>query len=149
MKFEHRSYEADASEEECQAMADRVSMLSEGILLWEEMPVQSVYSVNVMEARAKELTNDLKTYARVVDLSEAARPDAQVRRRLRHFIAAEDRLQHIALFTQKNVLINVAIKFVFSGMVKNVPISVHETYEEAVEACREAMQAGEGRGRSQ
>ena len=146
--IENRSYGADASDEERRAIAERVSMICDGIVLWKEIPVQSVFSIDTMERHAQELTDGLQAYSRVVDLSEAARPNAHVRRRLRDMVAAEGRLQHLALFTQKNVLINVAIQFVFNRMIKNVSLSVHETYEEALQACREAMAARDERSNS-
>jgi hypothetical protein len=143
VKLEKKSYGPESTEEERLAIAGRVTLISEDMVLWKETPIQSVLSVDLMGERLLDLTKDLKSYSRVVDLSDVARPDAQVRRRLRQMIAAEDRLQHIALFTAKNILINVAIKFLFSGIAKNVSISVHESYEQAVDACRACMKASE------
>ena len=136
MKLEARAYGADSSPEERQAIAARVSKISDDLILWNEVPVPSLLSVELMAERVRELTTDCDSYCRVVDLSRAARPSAEVRRRLRQMLAAEDRLRHIAVFTEKNTLINVAVKFVFSGMAKNLSLSVHETYDEALEACR-------------
>lgn len=92
-------------------------------------------SVDLMAERVRELTKESLGYSRVVDLSESARPRAEVRRRLRDMLNGEDRLDHLAVFTLRNTLINVALKFVLSGMSKNISISVHQTFDEALQAC--------------
>lgn len=136
--LENKAYDAQSSQEERQAIADRVSKISEDILLWKEVPVPSLLSVELMERRVQELTEGLQAYTRIVDLSEAGRPNAQVRRRLREMLAGEHRLRHIGVFTLKNALINVALRFVFSGLAKNISLSVHQTFADALQSCRDS-----------
>lgn len=138
--LEARSYGEESSPEERNAIADRVSNITSDILLWREVPVPGLLSVELMERRVQELTQDLPAYARVVDLSSSALPDAKVRRRLNQMLAAEDRLQHLGVFTHKNALINVALKFVLSGTSDKFSVSVCRSYDEALEACRHSMQ---------
>ena len=116
-----------------------MSNITSDILFWKEGPVASVLSVELMGGRVQELTQDLSAYARVVDLSSSARPDAKVRRRLNQMLAAEGRLQHLGVFTHRNALINVALKFVLSGTSDKFSVSVHRGYDEALEACRHSM----------
>ena len=129
----------EVSPEERAAIAERVSLVGDGVLLWREVPVPSLVAVEIMAEKVQELTQGLDAYTRVVDLSESARPNAKVRRRLRDMLAGEDRLRHIGVFTQKNILINVALKFVFSGISDQIPLSVHRDYDDALEACTHAL----------
>ena len=129
----------EVSPEERAAIAERVSLVGDGVLLWREVPVPSLLAVEIMAEKVQELTQGLDAYTRVVDLSESARPNAKVRRRLRDMLAGEDRLRHIGVFTQKNILINVALKFVFSGISNQIPLSVHRDYDDALEACTHAL----------
>ncbi len=94
-----------------------------------------------MSGRVQELTQGVEAYTRVVDLSSSARPNAKVRRRLREMLAAEGGLKHIGVFTEQNILINMALKFVFSGISDKIPLSVHREYDAALEACTAALEA--------
>ena len=56
--LEQRAYGPDSAPEECDAIADRVSLLEERVLLMREMPVQSPFSINLMFDRLEALARD-------------------------------------------------------------------------------------------
>ena len=74
----------------------------------------------------------------IIDLTEALRPDAETREYLRQkFHPIKDNLEHVAIYTGKNVILNIAAKFVLRGIGLE-PYSLHTKHEEALAAIKNA-----------
>jgi len=106
-------YTEDASAEEIQAIKSRVSLLDENIILLNEIPKVSPFSIKLvfeeMTAFAKELTN----CAYLIDISETAVPNAETRRYINaQFQASLANVKHVSFITGRNFIINTAAKFV-------------------------------------
>jgi len=77
--FGKRPYGPESTPEEIQAMRDRIYVHGPGILYWRELPVQSLFHLDIFEQRLKELSDDLSAYDLIVDLVEASPPGPQIR----------------------------------------------------------------------
>lgn len=133
MKLKHRPYGPDSTVEEIKAIKDRISLHSSGIILFRELPVQSVFHLDLFEQRINELSRKLHSYCLLIDLTEAEFPDADVRIRLKKLFGSLARLRGIAAFTGRNFLMNTAARYVLNEPYLP-PFTVHTTQQEALEA---------------
>ena len=83
VELEQRPYGPESTREEREAIADRVSVVDDRILLIHEVPVQSPFSVKLMFDRFQALAHDWDRFAYVVDLTEAKRPNPETRAALK------------------------------------------------------------------
>lgn len=136
--IEARAYDESCTEQEREALRQRVQRLDDDTLFYEEVPVPSPFQVELMFARLRELTVDLPRFYYVVDLRVAERPSAELRELLKQgFHEFKHRIVHASVFTGKNFMLNVAVKFVFNGFGFR-SFSVHKTREEAMAAIEKA-----------
>ena len=132
---EARPYGPDASEAERAALRARVRWFEDDIIEYREVPVMSPFSVSLMMEAVQELAGDRRRFALLVDLTETARPDAEIRECLRSCISQErHRVRHVALFTG-SFLLSVAATFVF-GHLGVEKVTTHTKREDALEALR-------------
>jgi hypothetical protein len=136
--FENRAYGPESTPEEVQAIKECITVHEPGILLWRELPVHSLFSLDVVEERLQLLIRDLDRYDLLVDLVRAAPPSPAVRERLKRIFKSQAKLGRVAVFTERNFMLNVAAKFVLGGSVGLRKFSVHRTAEEALEELRHA-----------
>jgi hypothetical protein len=139
MSIEARPYEADSSSHERDELRSRVSRLEDRLFMFNEVPVQTPFTLDVLFDRLEELTAGLDQFAYVVDLSDVKRPDARVRERLRHRVARiRPRLAHVAVVVGGNAVIRAVAKLAaFSVGFRS--FTIHASLGEAVEACRRAL----------
>ena len=70
---------------------------------------------------------------KLIDITEAEPPSAETRAQLKKLFGGQAKLRRAAVFTGKNCMLNVAARFVLSGLgLKSV--TTHKTKEEALEA---------------
>jgi hypothetical protein len=134
--FEQRPYGPDSTSQEVQAIQDCIQLSEPGIVSWRELPIQSLFHLDLFEKRLKELTRDLDSFDLLVDLVQAAPPPPEIRARLQHLFKAQEKIRRIAVFTGKNFMLNVAAKFVLGGSVGLRNFSVHKSREQALEELR-------------
>jgi hypothetical protein len=135
-----REYGPDSTLEEQQAMVDRVSVVDAGILLIREMPVQSPFSVHLMYDRIETLSQDWDSFAYVVDLTEAKRPNAQTRAALKErSLRVKHRISHVSVVVGTNELMRIMARLFAYGMGL-ASVSIHATCAEAIERARRAME---------
>jgi hypothetical protein len=139
VELEPRPYGPKSTREEREAIADRVSVVDERILLIDELPVQSPFSVNLMHDRFKALAHDWDRFAYVVDLTEAKRPNPETRAALKaQILGISPRVTHLAIAVGDNLLMRAMARLFAYGMgLTNV--SIHATRAEAIEEARRAM----------
>ena len=116
----------------------RVYWLSPGRVYVKDIPNGNVHTLRVLCDRFFEVIADQEESVQVlVNLTEAERPAAQERALLRAFARASAfRVDGIAFATGKNVLLNVALKFVLHGAWP--AYTVCRTDEEALAALDHA-----------
>jgi hypothetical protein len=133
MNLHARAYGPDSTAEEIQAIKDCIYMHSGRIMMYRELPVQSVFHLDLFESKMNELAQHLEHYDLLIDLTQAQPPSAQVRARLKKLFGGQRLLRKTAVFTGRNFMLNVAAKFVLSGSGLR-SFSVHSTQEQALEA---------------
>jgi hypothetical protein len=139
VEFEQRPYGPESTPEEREAIAGRVSVVDDRILLIHEVPVQSPFSVKLMFDRFQALTHDWDRFAHVVDLTEAKRPDPETRAVLKaEFLVISPRVVHLAVAVGDNLLMR-AMARVFAYGMGLTNVSIHATRAEAIEEARRAL----------
>jgi hypothetical protein len=139
VELEQRPYGPESNREEREAIAHRVSVVDDRILLIHEVPVQSPFSVKLMFDRFQALAHDWDRFAYVVDLSEAKRPNPETRAALKaQMLGISPRVTHLAVVVGDNLLMRAMARLFAYGMgLTNV--SIHETRSEAMEETRRVM----------
>ena len=101
--------------------------------MYKELPVQSIFQLDLFMEKVREITAGLNSFDMLVDLTEANRPSPEIRAHLKKRFNELEKLRHVAVFTGQNFLLNIAAKFVLSGCgIRSY--SVHKKLEEALEA---------------
>lgn len=135
--LEARPYGPGSSPEEIKAIKDRIYVYAPGVIMWHEVPVMSVYQLDLFEEKLGELTRDLESYRMLVDIRGSDPPNAEVRSKLKKVFTSQPKLRRAAVVTGKSVIMNTAALFVVRvfGMRE---FSVHMTFEEALAALEHA-----------
>jgi hypothetical protein len=139
VELEQRPYGPESNREEREAIAHRVSVVDDRILLIHEVPVQSPFSVKLMFDRFQALAHDWDRFAYVVDLTEAKRPNPETRAALKALtLGISPRVTHLAVAVGDNLLMRAMARLFAYGMGLT-SVSIHATRAEAIEEARRAM----------
>ena len=139
VELEQRPYGPESTREECEAIADRVTVVDDRILLMHEVPVQSPFSVKLMFDRLQSLAQQWDRFAYVVDLTEAKRPNPETRAALKtQTLGINPRVTHLAVAVGDNLLMRAMARLFAYGM-GFTNVSTHATRAEAIEEARRAM----------
>ena len=139
VNIQQRAYGPDASPDEIDAIASRVSVLEDRILLIHEIPTQSPFSINLMFDRVEDLADGWSRFSYVADLTEARRPNPETRAALKARVRSlGPRLNHVAIAVGNNLLIRAMARLFAHGMGLS-SLSVHATRAEAIEGARSEM----------
>lgn len=136
IKIEARPYGPNVTEAEREALRERVFMYSADTAYWHEVPVQTTYQIVILGEKLTELTRDLENFYLIIDLTEAGRPSAEIIDSIRKVMQHFSGLQHAAVFTGKNFMLNIAAKFVLERL-GFASYSIHKTKEEAAVAIKD------------
>jgi hypothetical protein len=135
----NRPYGPELTAAERDAIGDRVSVIGDRLLLIHEVPVQTPTSVGIMLDRVEALSRDWDRFAYVLDLSEARRPDAEVRAALKARLATvSPRVVQVAAVVAGNRLMRAMARLVGYGMGLT-HLTVHEAREQAIAEARRAL----------
>jgi hypothetical protein len=139
MSIEARPDDAVSTFVELDELRARVWKLDDGLFMFDEVPVQTPFTIDVMFDRLEELAAGIDRFAYLVDLSRVKRPDARVRERLRHRVGRiRPRLVHVGLVVGGNAVIR-AVATVAAFVIGFRSFTIHASIDEAVEACRRAL----------
>jgi len=131
--IEARAYGPESTTGERQALRRRVRRLSHDVILYEEVPVQSHFQIDLMFERLTEVSQGLDQFYYVISLCDAGRPTADTREHIKQrFREFHPRIQHTSVYTGKNFMLNVAIKFVFNGFGLH-SYSIHRSLPQALD----------------
>ena len=139
MELAPHAYGPGATREESEAIADRVSIVGERILVIHELPVQTPFSVDLMFDRIERLARAWDRFAYVVDLTEAARPGPETRAVLKErVLRISPRVAHVAIVVGGNLIMRAMARLFAYGMGLR-SVSIHVTRAEAIEEVGRAM----------
>lgn len=134
IKLERRAYGPSSTPAEIEAIKACISLYSADIILYRELPVQSIFHLDIFEERLNQLSGGMRGYDLLIDLTEAEFPSCAIRGRLKKMFLGQKKLRRVAVFTGKNFLINTAAKFVLSE--PGLSFSVHTELEDAIASLR-------------
>jgi len=113
--------------------------VDEHVLLLNEIPVQSPYSVNLMFDKVEALSQNWKRFAYVVDLTAAKRPDAETRAVLKErSMHVSTRVAHVALVVGNNPIMR-AMARLFAYTMGFTSVGIHAARAEAIEEARRVV----------
>ncbi len=131
IEIEDRPYGPMSGPEEVAALKSRVYLFKDDIIMWDEIPITTVFSVKKFVEKLNEITKDISNFYILVDLTKNSRPSAKVRAVLKAEYEKLANFKHAAVFTGSNFMLNIASKFILS-FVGLHSFSVHKTMEEAL-----------------
>ncbi len=134
MKIEAKKYGSNSNIEQIMLIKSRVSFLSDTIIFFKEIPIQTIFTVDLIFDHLELLVSKMNKGYLLVDLTEAKRPNAIVRRKLNerlNSLYSKKKLEHIAFFTGKNKLLNITAKFIMFG-VSSSSYSIHKYKKDAI-----------------
>lgn len=134
VEIEKRPYGEDSTAEEREAIAERVSVYSDGLIAVRQMPVPTLFSLDLMWNRIREISQDMPSFSMMIDLSETSRASGEVRAHLKKLFATISP-GHVALFTERNPFLTKAASVIF-GKLGLSSYSVHKTRAEALAELR-------------
>lgn len=135
VEIQRRAYGPESTTAEIQAIKARIYLYRGAIVMYRELPIQSLFHLDLFEQRLNELGSRMSHYNLLIDLNEAEFPSAAIRTRLRKLFGGQKNLRRIAVFTGKNFIINAAARFVL-GDLGDKTYSIHSTCQQAVDALR-------------
>jgi hypothetical protein len=135
VELEARPYGPESTPEEIQTIRDRVYVYSGNVVMYYEVPVPSVFQLDLFGEKMEEVTKDMDSYDLLLDLTVAIPPHAEIRARLKRLFSSQAKMRRAAAFTGRNFMLNVAAKFVLGGSGLR-SFSVHKTMEQALAALR-------------
>ena len=137
--IETRPYGADTAAADREALRARVWKMEDSLYMYEEIPIQTTFSLDLLFDRLEELAAGDDRFAYIVDLRGVQRPGAEVRERLKQRVARlNPRLAHAAVVFGANVVIRAVAKLAaFSIGFRS--FTSHAGVDDAVEACRRAL----------
>jgi len=131
--IEPKEYGPESTQEEIDALRSCVVFHEGFTVLFEEVPVGSEFQVDLCYGRVEELLREHDCHNLIIDLRLAGRPSAAMREKLQNRVRQmHPQLQRIAVFTGKNFLVNIAAKFVLTGIPQHFTVS--KTLAEAEKA---------------
>jgi hypothetical protein len=137
-EVEARPYGPESTEAEREALRNRVSQVGDRIVLFRAVPVPTPFQLDLCFDKIEQLTEGMRSFALVIDLTEGQRPSAEVRAYLRERFVRLTRLAHTSLVVGPNFVLSVAARFVLRG-AGHGSLTIHRRREEALEAARGAL----------
>jgi hypothetical protein len=126
----------DVTAELRDALAARLTMRPDGIIIWREVPRASLTTIKLFLEIFRERTMDIASYSLVVDIAGTSIPNSATREALGKFFRGERekaRLNGLAYVTGKNFIINAAARFVAASIGVR-PVTVSRDLSEALQA---------------
>ena len=134
VEIEKRPYGEDSTEEEREAIAERVSVYSQDLIAVRQMPIPTPFSLDLMWNRIREISQDMPSFSLLIDLSEASKLSEEVREHLKKVFATISPA-HVAAFTERNPILTKVASVIF-GKLGLRSYSVHRTRADALAELR-------------
>lgn len=139
--IEKRAYVEDATAEEVEALKSRVFQLEKDIIVYNEIPIMSEFSVNIMFDQLESMLNSGKVRAVLFDLSTTEAPPFNIRQLLyKRFEPVTPKVEVFSFNTGKGGLINVALKFFMNTTKAPIKNSIFSSkYDQALSKIYEKL----------
>ena len=120
------------------ALRARIHPLAPGVIRYHEVPVPTIFSVEVMRGELSRLTADLAPYTLVVDLDDANMPGLAIRQ---HIIAmfADPHLAYVAILTHGDPVKVLSATLIVGEAVPADRFAMFDDLADALTACHAAL----------
>ncbi|MEP5610919.1 MAG: hypothetical protein ABJP45_01655 [Cyclobacteriaceae bacterium] len=112
----------------------RVYNQEKNIILYQEPYSTTKEQLDINFQKISKLSKDFGDFYLLIDLTAASRPNAEIRQHIfEKFAIIKSSVQHVAIFTEKNLLLNMAATFIMkkTGLQS---FSIHKKLKEAEQA---------------
>lgn len=117
-------------------MEDRIKLLETDLVFYDEVPVQTLETLDNAFKRVFELTAGLKPWFLIVDIRKTTPPTPEIRNRLQEIYADAPGLKHIVLITGLSRLLATVVRFVAGQSIK-IPFTMVKDYNAALKRIGE------------
>jgi hypothetical protein len=139
LPIENRAYGPDCGAEERAEIAARVWSPEDRIVALDEIPIQSVFTIELMQDRVDEISKGWADFCFLVDLTHAGWPSAEVRETMkRRTRTRTDRLRHVAVVVGPNLVMGAMARMVGFALGFR-KLTVHADREGALEDLRREL----------
>jgi len=112
-KFEKMAYGEDSLPHVIKAIESRVSILENGVILLNEIPIVSPFSINIVFSRMADYAESMEKCGYLIDITKTEIPNAETRRVINsEFQSTLSNVKHVSFVTGRNFIINTAARFV-------------------------------------
>lgn len=118
------------SEKQREYCRNAMFLFKEGIVYWYEVVYVNEASVTIQKEKLEEIVKEWDSFVLLIDLTRAEKPNAEARKNLKR-IFDHPKLKYVSIFTETNLLLRVAAKFVLSSSVNGRNYEVYKTFVEA------------------
>lgn len=109
-----------------------------GIVYWYEVVYVNGASVTIQKQKLEEIVKKWDSFILLIDLTRAKKPNAEARKSLKRMFN-HPKLYYVSIFTETNLLLRVAAKFVLSSSVSGKNFEVYKTFPEAEKRALEEL----------
>jgi len=136
LQLEKRAYGPESSQEEIEMLRSRVNLFDTNVICYQEAFVLSTFQIEIMTQKVQELIVKGQEYFMIMNLSQSQRPNTAQRQKIREcFSKFTDAIVYTSIYTQSNVINNIAAKFILGSI--GFPVnSVHTTREQSLNAIK-------------
>jgi len=125
-----------------EAIRARVSLMEDDIIYFNEIPIPSVFSIDIVFDAIHKLALEKTKCAILINLISCIPPGAVARKhinkRFRELGENTESIKHVAYYTGRNFIINTAAKFVmYQTTIKSFSVDKHR--EQAMEKIQAAL----------
>lgn len=136
--IEKKSYDENCGLEIIEALDRRVFVYEPGIIYLKEIPIQSPFTIELMVGKAITLGTEFEKWSLILDLREAKRPNAIVRRKINEVLKLlMEKEAYISILT-RGILLNTAIHFVMYGLDMK-SYSVNNDFDNVLQSARKSL----------
>lgn len=128
-------YNGTSSRKDQFLIYNRVFLIKPNVIYVYELPLVTEYSIKIMSAKVFELLEQSGRPGIVIDISESKIPSPKIRHLLMKLYRGI-KVSIMVLYTGKNILINIPVRFIAASIMGNKNFQVVENREEAIEIAR-------------
>jgi len=138
-KFEKISYSDDSPPHIVEAIKNRVSIIEDRIILLDEIPIVSPFSINLVFNQMTSFAKTMKDCGYLIDITDTDLPTAEARRAINsQFQSTLSNVKHVSFITGKNFIINTAARVVmYQTSLDSFTIS--KTRQEGIDEIKKVL----------
>jgi hypothetical protein len=146
VELEKRAYGPDSPRDVREAIRARVRIAEPGVIAATACPVESAWSIDVRFDRTDELARSMNAYSLVFDVSDSARPGADVREQIKSRIGTLPRGHHrLVIVVGRSAIMRAAVRFM-NRQVGGGSWSVCKSLEQGLAEARASLPLANAQG---